>query len=190
MEIQMHPVNQETLQNYYTIPSYVEVKSILDVKALDGFSGITFQEKKIKKPYVKNYDENGEPFSWLNFNTTNWLMFVALDRERPLGALTMVCRTPEIRMLNGRDDLADVWDIRIQPDSKRKGIGTGLFTKAIEWSRNEGFKQLCVETQNVNVPACRFYLKQGCNLGAINRYAYRVYPTVAEEVQLIWFVDL
>ena len=190
MEIKILPVNRGTLAGYSTIPSYVEVNSTLDVKTLEGFGGITFSEKKVKKPYLKNYDEHGEPFSWLNFNTSNWVMFIMQDGERPAGGLTMACKTPELRILSGRDDLADIWDIRVRPDLKRQGIGTNLFTRAIEWCRSEGYKQLCVETQNVNVPACRFYLKQGCNLGVINRYAYRAAPAIAEEVQFIWFMDL
>lgn len=190
MKIQMLPVNEETLKRYCVIPSYVEVSSTLEVKTLEGFGGITFHEESVKKPYLKNYDEHGEPFSWLNFKTSKWVMFVLQDGEGLAGGLTIACKTPELRMLSGRDDLADVWDIRVRPDFKRKGIGTKLFTRAIEWSRSEGYRQLCVETQNVNVPACRFYLKQGCKLGAINRYAYCATPGVAEEVQLIWFMDL
>ncbi|MBN1160518.1 MAG: GNAT family N-acetyltransferase [Dehalococcoidales bacterium] len=189
MEIQMLPVNKETLVRYRTIPSYVEVNTTLDMKTLKGFGGITFSEKKVKKLYLKNYDEHGEPFSWLNFNTSKWVMFIIQDGEIPAGGLTLACKTPELRMLNGRDDLADIWDIRIHPNLKRQGIGTKLFTRAVEWCRSEGYKQLCVETQNVNVPACRFYLKQGCNLGVINRYAYSATSAVAGEVQLIWFID-
>jgi len=44
-----------------------------------------------------------------------------------------------------------------------------------------------VETQNVNVPACRFYVSQGCYLGAIRRFAYAELP---DEVQLLWYRDL
>ena len=44
-----------------------------------------------------------------------------------------------------------------------------------------------VETQNVNVPACRFYARQGCVLGAINRFAY---PDLPDEVQLLWYKTL
>ena len=33
-----------------------------------------------------------------------------------------------------------------------------------------------VVTQNINVPACRFYMKQGCVPGAIDRFAYPDFP--------------
>jgi hypothetical protein len=44
-----------------------------------------------------------------------------------------------------------------------------------------------VETQNVNVPACRFYARMGCTLGAINCFAYADAP---DEVQLRWYKPL
>ncbi|MGZ8471829.1 MAG: hypothetical protein ACXWZ7_20745 [Gemmatirosa sp.] len=41
-----------------------------------------------------------------------------------------------------------------------------------------------METQNVNVAACRFYAHQGCILGAVHRFAY---PTLPDEAQLLWY---
>jgi GNAT superfamily N-acetyltransferase len=191
MKVEILPVNKETLDRYCLIPSYFEVNSILEVEILDdGFKGMKFKEQKVARPYTKNYDTEGEPFSWLNFNTSNWVTFLVSEDDSLVGGLTVACQTPELRMLNGRDDLADVWDIRVHPDYKRKGYGTRLFKEAVAWSRNKGFKQLCVETQNVNVRACRFYLKQGCRLGAVNRFAYFSNPKERDEVQLIWIMDL
>jgi ribosomal protein S18 acetylase RimI-like enzyme len=48
----------------------------------------------------------------------------------------------------------------------------------------KGCVRLEVETQNVNVPACRFYAQLGCELGAIRRHAYAELP---DEVQLVWY---
>ena len=92
-------------------------------------------------------------------------------------------------MLSGRDDLAVLWDIRVHPDHRRSGIGTALFAEAAKWSRERNCKYLKVETQNVNVPACRFYTQQGCRLGEINRFAYNV-PQVAHDVMLVWYLTL
>lgn len=36
-------------------------------------------------------------------------------------------------------------------------------------------------------PACRFYARQGCTLGALHRYAY---PTLPDEAQLLWYKPL
>jgi hypothetical protein len=37
------------------------------------------------------------------------------------------------------------------------------------------------------VPACRFYQKMGCTLGAIDRFAY---PGLPAEVRLLWWKAL
>jgi ribosomal protein S18 acetylase RimI-like enzyme len=97
-------------------------------------------------------------------------------------------------MLEGRDDLAVLWDIRVSPGSKRRGVGRALFAEAIRWSREQGMTTLKIETQNINVPACKFYSSQGAHLGAINRFAYRdapwSHPDVRSEVMLLWYYQL
>jgi len=62
-----------------------------------------------------------------------------------------------------------------------------MFKAAEAWSMAKGCRQLKVETQNINVPACRFYAKQGCVLRAIHPHAYPEFP---DEVQLLWYKDL
>jgi GNAT superfamily N-acetyltransferase len=89
-----------------------------------------------------------------------------------------------------REDVAALWDIRVHPDERRRGIGSKLFEYAADWARRKGCRQLKIETQSVNVPACRFYAKQGCQLGAIHRYGYAGCPDVAHEVMLLWYLEL
>jgi hypothetical protein len=66
-------------------------------------------------------------------------------------------------------------------------VGSALFARAAAWAKAKGCQQLKIETQNVNVPACRLYAKRGCELGAIRRWAY---PGQNDEVQLLWYRDL
>jgi ribosomal protein S18 acetylase RimI-like enzyme len=44
-----------------------------------------------------------------------------------------------------------------------------------------------VETQQVNVVACRFYQRQGFSL---ERVAAAAYPSLPDEVQLLWIKAL
>jgi hypothetical protein len=46
---------------------------------------------------------------------------------------------------------------------------------------------LKVETQQINVPACRFYAARGFVLRAVNESAYDGLP---EEFQLLWYKSL
>jgi len=61
---------------------------------------------------------------------------------------------------------------------------------AVSWSKGQGLKQMKIECQNNNVPAVKFYHKQGAVLSAIDEYAYYNQPKYRDETQLIWFLDL
>jgi GNAT superfamily N-acetyltransferase len=96
-------------------------------------------------------------------------------------------RTKDLDLLERRVDLAVIWDLRVGPAYRGRGVGSALFAAAQSWAKAQNCRQLKVETQNVNVTACRFYLRQGCTLGCINRFAY---PLLPEEVQLLWYKDI
>jgi GNAT superfamily N-acetyltransferase len=66
-------------------------------------------------------------------------------------------------------------------------VGAALFRAAESWARARGCRQLKVETQNVNVAACRFYSRQGCVLTSVDRLAY---PGLPGEIQFLWYKDL
>jgi GNAT superfamily N-acetyltransferase len=90
-------------------------------------------------------------------------------------------------MLEDRQDTAVLWDIRVAAEARRQGVGAALFRAVEKWAVAHGCRLLKVETQNINVPACRFYAKQGCVLGAIHRFAYPEFPN---ETQLLWYKKL
>jgi ribosomal protein S18 acetylase RimI-like enzyme len=95
--------------------------------------------------------------------------------------------TEGLDMLEGRTDMTVLWDIRVDPDLRRSGLGCSLFLAAEAWARSRGCRRLKLETQNINVPACRFYAGQGFVLGSIRRFAYAEFP---DEIQLLWYKDL
>lgn len=107
-----------------------------------------------------------------------------------MGAAAIAYDSSAVTMLVQRRDLAVLWDIRVSPDRRGQGIGRALFRRAAAWCRERGCTQMKIETQNVNVPACRFYHSQGARLGEINRYAYAGHPAVGHEVMLVWYLDL
>ena len=92
-----------------------------------------------------------------------------------------------LAMLEDRRDLAVLWDIRVSPDARSRGIGSALFGAVEKWAESRGYRQLKVETQNINVPARRFYERQGCKLRAIRHLAY---PNLPDEIQMLWYKDL
>ena len=83
--------------------------------------------------------------------------------------------------------LAVLWDIRVLQECRRSGIGSQLFAKCVDWAKRKDCTRLKIETQNNNVPACRFYASMGCELRGIHHGAYSEFP---DEVQFLWYLDL
>ena len=192
--VEIIEIKSDRLAEYGKIPISFEVKSIFQIELIEnGLGGMRFREEKTVVNYVKDYDsyEDEGPERWVKrFNTHNWGFFLALDEGKPIGGATVAFDTPEVNMLDDRKDLAVLWDFRIHPNYRHQGVGTNLFKHVVEWSKKRGCKQLKIETQNINVPACRFYAKMGCRLGAINRYGYYGHPKVGHEAMLLWYLDL
>ena len=192
--VNIQEIGVDLLHKYGEIPIRYKVESILQIDLINrGLGGIELREEKVTPSYIKDYDayEDEGPTRWpKRFDTNNWGIFLALKRTHPVGGATVAFNTQEVHMLDGRTDLAVLWDIRVHPNFRRCGIGTNLFDYAVEWSRKRKCRQFKVETQNVNVPACRFYVKQGCRLGAINRYGYFIDPKFRHEVMLLWYLDI
>lgn len=178
-----------SLEDYARIRMSFEVRRVLDVVPLDnGLGGFTLSERKLRAPYLKDYDAIEIPQQWArSFDISNWGFFVARSGGLRVGGATVAFDTAGLTMLEDRRDIAVLWDIRVAAEARGQGVGMALFQAAEEWAVTQGCRRLKVETQNINVPACRFYAKQGCVLGAIHRFAYPDFP---DEAQLIWYKDL
>ena len=182
LEIRQEPV--AALDEYAGVPIAFEVRTVFDVAEAGG--GFVLTERPVAAPYVKDHDAiPGEgPGAWpMHFDVAKWGLFAAWRDGRRVGGAAVAFDTPGVDMLEGRHDLAVLWDIRVAPDVRARGVGTALFGAAEAWARERGCTELKVETQNIDVPACRFYARQGCVLAEANR---GVYPTLPHEVQLIW----
>jgi ribosomal protein S18 acetylase RimI-like enzyme len=118
---------------------------------------------------------------------SNWVLFAARAEGRRVGGAAVAFRTPGLTLLEGREDLAILWDIRVLPEARGQGVGSALFREAEEWARAKGCRHLEVETQNINVGACRFYARHECVLRAVNP---RAYPEFPDEDQMLWYKDL
>jgi GNAT superfamily N-acetyltransferase len=194
--IEVCEVGPDRLSEYARVPTAFEVRSILRVETPEsGELGFRLVEEPVDGPYTKDYDAADVPDSRVlgwpqHFDVASWGFFLARDGTEAVGAATVAVRTPAAHMLEDRTDLAVLWDLRIEPARRRQGVGTVLFRYAADWSRSRGCRQMKIETQNTNVPACRFYAAQGCVLGGINRHSYTACPAVAHETMLLWYIDL
>jgi GNAT superfamily N-acetyltransferase len=178
------------LPEYEKVPIAFRVQSrFLIVPIQSGLGGLKFIEESVV-PYVKDYDadESERPSRWRQrFDISHWGILSAFKKTQRIGGAAVAWGTSEVNMLEGREDLACLWDLRVHPDYRSEGVGYQLFNRAVAWARERQCHRLKVETQNINVPACRFYARQGCELRGINRYAY---GAVLDEIQLLWYRDV
>jgi GNAT superfamily N-acetyltransferase len=189
MRIEVHEESIDLVE-YARIPIAFEVTRVLDV-AGNADAGFALTERSLESaPYVKNYDAiPGEgPQRWpQRFDLANWGFLTARIGGRTAGVAAVAHNTPDLEVLEGRSDLAVLWDIRVTPEARRRGVGSALFEAAETWARARRCLTLKVETQTINVPACRFYAAHGCVLRAIHA---DVYPALPHEIQLLWYKDL
>ena len=185
VEVSEQPLT--ALEDYASVPIAFEVSMVLDVAEQgQGRGEFILTERSLDLPYVKDYDAiaGEQPHQWARrFDMSNWGVLLAQAAGQRVGGAVVACHTPGLIMLEGRDDLAVLWDIRVSPEARGQGVGSALFRAAEAWARARGCRQLKVETQNINVPACRFYARQGCILAAVRRSAY---PGLPSEIQLLW----
>jgi ribosomal protein S18 acetylase RimI-like enzyme len=191
MAIEVREDSAAALAEYARIPIAFEVREIFELALRDeGLGGFILTERRLDVPYVKDYDaiEAESPARWPErFDVSKWEFLAAYSGGVRVGGAALAFDAARIHMSEGREDLAVLWDIRVAPEARARGVGSALFRASEMRAAARGCRQLKVETQNINVPACRFYARQGCALGAINRFAY---PGLPDEIQLLWYKKL
>jgi GNAT superfamily N-acetyltransferase len=190
------PADAGVLAGYARVPIAFAVREVLACSPVrGGLGGLALAPCAVERPYVKDYDAaDGGPSEWpARFGAAAVARWGVLAAYAPdaggvrVGGAAVVHDDPDTDLLGGRRDLAVLWDLRVAPTHRGRGVGGALFAAAVAWARGRGVRRLTVETQNVNAHACRFYARQGCVLGAVDRSAY---PGLPDEVRLLWHLDL
>lgn len=137
--------------------------------------------------WTKDYDAvDGPPTRWLaRWDVSSWGLLVARagDDDARIGGAVVAWDTEGLDMLRGHRELAVVWDLRVAPAWRGRGVGAQLWRAAESWALARGCTALEVETQDVNAGACAFYERMGCVLSSVRPDAY---PELPDEVQHIY----
>ncbi len=189
MAISVHKINRGMYPQYAKIDPSYEVTSVLKVIPADrGLSGLQFVEEPVAQPYDKGADSpEDSPSTWPpRQELGEFVAFLAMEDSLPVGGAAVVVNPSSAFLLERRETLAGLWDIRVCPKLRGGGVGSQILLHAAKWAKQRGCTQLRIECQNVNVAACRFYSKH-CTLGGIERYGYAACPDVAHETMLLWY---
>lgn len=184
-EIGVRVAGGEDLGEHVAIPIAFLVERLLRPKP--GGGPLELEEERLSVPWRKDYDaeEGGDPALWpRRFDTSTWTVISAWAGAERVGGVVLIADPAGIDMLEGRNDLALIWDLRVAPAYRGRGVGSRLIAAAVAWARSNGCRELKVETQNINVGACRFYERQGFELRSVVAGAY---PRLPDELQMLWY---
>ncbi|QDU25620.1 TDP-fucosamine acetyltransferase [Anatilimnocola aggregata] len=191
MNLQLREQLPNFIAQYGSIPIAFEVNEHLAVELFaDGLGGIRLIRRDVDAPYKKDYDSlpGQSPDGWAKqWDLTKWCLCAAFSDEAHVGSVAIIIDTTQVYGRLRDNAEAVLWDIRVRPDYQRRGVGRQLLAFAERRARSAGKQRLSVETQNNNVPACRFYAAAGFELRCVDRFAY---PLLPNEVQLIWSKQL
>lgn len=184
-------VDKSYFELYDTVSMNVDVQSEYKVERINsGLGGFTLEEIQVS-PYIKDLSKYERAVNYeKDFDVTNWRFYMAFSGDVPVGAMTIAGKTEGLHMLSGRTDACVLWDIRVADAYKHNGIGQELLKMGIAGAKSDGYRQMIIECQNNNVPACRFYQKQGALLSKIDMYAYYSEPEVRDEIQFVWYLNI
>ncbi len=145
-------------------------------------SGVRLDEVSVARPFVKDYDAlpDNHPMDWpRRLDTTRWRVFAAFVGDTRVGGAILL---PADAHAADRG-VAELWDLRVDVRWRRRGVARALWT-TIETAAIAGrASTLDIETQQINVAACRFYAANGCVLVSVHESAY---PLLPDEAALRW----
>jgi|SRR5689334_737208 len=177
----------DRLADYAAVPIGFTVAEVFDENAIAALAGgESAAPTALATPYWKDYDAyagNG-PTNWpATFDTSRWTILAGYRGTQRVGGVIAIVADPKVDLLRDCSACALLWDLRVAPNVRGQGIGSALLDAAESAVRRRGARALRVETQQVNVPACRLYRRHGFHLERVTRGAYADLPS---EVQLLW----
>jgi len=190
--IDITAIGPDEWESYGRVPSAFTVRAVLECEPIEGgLGGIVLRERRVT-PYPKPaYGPEDVPARWAcEHSLATWGLFLAKDGGKAVGGAAVAPPSVRLAGIEHRQDAAWLFDIRVAEDCRRQGVGRALVAACAAWAKGKGFRYLVIETQNVNVPACRLYAACGAELIEIRRFGYAHCPEVASETMLIWQLAL
>lgn len=156
--IPMSPTNKDLLNS---INSHLTVKE----KLLVCFDGHKYTVSYVPvEAYIKTYQSELFNFSEY-FSSKKDKVFFLMEEGRLLG---------QIILRESWNKYCYVDDIRIDHDYKGQGYGSLLLRAGEDYAKENGLKGMMLESQDINSPACKFYLKNGYQIGSIDPFKYKL----------------
>ncbi len=94
-----------------------------------------------------------------------------------------------IRVRAGWNRYAFIEDLAVRAAYRGRGVGTALLRHAEQWATSRALPGMTLEAQDVNLIACRFYLKNGYAIGGVDTRLYAHFDT-RDETAIFFYKSL
>ena len=177
MQITIREIDQDSLQDVNKCDATFTVHSKLVLYAANGV--ISYSVVSVE-PYPKKYifEEKDYPSYIANPNKT--IYFAYIDSQ-----------------LAGQIDVSKHWnayawinDFFVDVHFRSHGVGRAMMQKAVDWAKIRNLPGIMLETQDVNVQACRFYENFGFKLYGFDTHLYKGLNPATDEIALYWYLIL
>ena len=141
-------------------------------------NGIIYYSVVSVEPYQKQYvfDEKDHPSYISNPNKTFIL-------HMWIGQLA-----GQIGVIKYWNAYAWIDDFVVDLHFRRLGVGRALMQRVVNWAKVRHLPGIMLETQDINVPACRFYENFGFRLHGFDTYLYKGLDPNTDEIALYWYL--
>lgn len=175
MNVTIQRLSAANLADFNRCDTAFTVEAELHVHAADG--RITHSVHPVA-PYIKRYEPEAPAVqAYLSRpDHAAWLAYVGSELA---GQLLVHEHWNRFASLEG---------IAVQPPLRRRGVGSLLVAQASQWARARGLAGVTLETQNINVGACRFYERCGFELLGFDAALYRGVLPGTPEIALYWYL--
>ena len=183
MQVEIHRDDHHALTSYASISIAFDVREAVLAPVVGDRA---LRCRSIRPVYRKDYDAipGNHPRDWpTRFAVDRAEVFAAYTEGERVGGAMVVVEPSDVVRLGGKHRHALLWDLRVAPGARGRGVGSALLAAIEDRVRELGFPGIMAETQDVNVAACRLYAEAGYRVTRVDRNAY---PESPEETQIIW----
>ncbi len=107
----------------------------------------------------------------------------------------VVCFAYAAGLLAGQIVISKHWnafawinDFVVDAACRRHGVGRALMQRAVRWAKEKNLPGIMLETQDVNVAACKFYENLGFTLRGFDTHLYKGLNPDTNEIALYWYL--
>lgn len=177
MALNIEKISYENLNDFNRIDDSFEVRSVIELSMVQG--EIRYKIKEVPEGWEKKYNAPKDFDTASVINSETAAIFLAYLDDQIAG---------KIVLKKYWNNFAYIDDIAVDRSFRRRGIGQQLLHRAISWAREKNFPGIMLETQNINVGACKLYESCGFQIGGFDKLVYNAMDLPKDEIAIFWYL--